>query len=334
MEGKTEATPEEKFRLIKEITQRDNNELNITWLCEMANVSRSGYYNWLKSKDNRDDKETRDRADFELILEAYRFRGYDKGRRGIYMRLLHMGIVMNQKKINRLMKKYNLFCPIRKANPYRRMAKALKTDAVSDNLVKREFREHGSGMILLTDITYLFFNHGQKAYLSVIKDAFTMQILAHATSESLEVDFVLETVNLLFEKHKADLHTDTILHSDQGCHYTSISFRQLLKDKELRQSMSRRGNCWDNAPQESFFGHMKDEISLKECETFEAVCYCIDDYIDYYNNERYQWKLAKLAPNQYADYIKSGIYPLSEVIQNPEQKQENSVDCIHPTENL
>ncbi len=287
MEGKTEAAPKKKFRLIKEITQRDNNELNITWLCEMACVSRSGYYNWLKSKDNRNNKETRDRADFELILGAYRFRGYDKGRRGIYMRLLHMGIVMNQKKINRLMKKYHLFCPIRKANPYRRMAKALKTDAVSDNLVKREFREHGPGMILLTDITYLFFNHVQKAYLSVIKDAFTMQILAYAASESLEVDFVLETVNLLFEKHKADLHTDTILYSDQGCHYTSISFRQLLKDKELRQSMSRRGNCWDNAPQESFFGHMKDEISLKECKTFEAVCYCIDDYMDYYNNERY-----------------------------------------------
>lgn len=323
MEGKTEAAPEEKFKLIKEITQRDNNELNITWLCEMSNVSRSGYYNWLKSKVNRDAKETQDRDDFELILEAYQFRGYDKGRRGIYMRLLHMGIVMNQKKINRLMKKYNLFCPIRKANPYRRMAKALKTDTVSDNLVKREFREHGPGMILLTDITYLFFNHGQKAYLSVIKDAFTMQILAYVASESLEVDFVLQTVNLLFKNHKADLHTDTILHSDQGCHYTSIFFRQLLKDKELRQSMSRRGNCWDNAPQESFFGHMKDVICLKECQTFEAVCCCIDDYMDYYNNERYQWKLAKLAPNQYAEYIKTGIYPLSGIIHNLEQKQEN-----------
>lgn len=68
--------------------------------------------------------------------------------------------------------------------------------------------------------------------------------------------------------------------------------------------MSRRGNCWDNAPQESFFGHMKDEISLKVCQTFESVCYYIDDYMDYYNNERYQWKLEKLAANQYAEYIK------------------------------
>jgi len=312
MERKTEATAEEKFKLMQEMTQRDNNELNISWLCEMACVSRSGYYNWLHSSEKRSDKDEQDRADFELILEAYKYRGYDKGRRGIYMRLLHMGVRMNQKKISRLMKKYNLFCPIRKANPYRRMAKALKTNAVYANLVKREFTEHGAGKILLTDITYLFYNHGCKAYLSVIKDACTKQVLSYVVSESLEVDFVLETVNLLIEKHGKDLRTDAILHSDQGCHYTSISFRQLVKDKELRQSMSRRGNCWDNAPQESFFGHMKDEIHLDRCINYDELRHEIDIYMDYYNNERYQWKLAKLAPNQYAEYLITGKHPLNE----------------------
>jgi len=312
MERKTEATAEEKFKLMQEMTQRDNNELNISWLCEMACVSRSGYYNWLHSSEKRSDKDEQDRADFELILEAYKYRGYDKGRRGIYMRLLHMGVRMNQKKISRLMKKYNLFCPIRKANPYRRMAKALKTNAVYANLVKREFTEHGAGKILLTDITYLFYNHGCKAYLSVIKDACTKQVLSYVISESLEVDFVLETVNLLIEKHGKDLRTDAILHSDQGCHYTSISFRQLVKDKELRQSMSRRGNCWDNAPQESFFGHMKDEIHLDRCINYDELRHEIDIYMDYYNNERYQWKLAKLAPNQYAEYLITGKHPLNE----------------------
>jgi transposase InsO family protein len=291
---------------------KDNNELNISWLCENAGVSRSGYYNWLKSENWHDIKDQKDEADFELILEAYKFRGFDKGRRGIYMRLLHMKIVMNPKKISRLMKKYNLLCPIRKANPYRRMAKALQTNAVTDNLVKREFREHGAGMILLTDITYLFYNHGCKAYLSVIKDAYTKQILAYKISNSLEVDFVLETVQMLLKNHGSELNTDVILHSDQGCHYTSISFRKLLKDKGLRQSMSRRGNCWDNAPQESFFGHMKDEIHLDKCDTFHALVVEIDDYMDYYNNDRYQWKLAKLSPNQYAEYLNTGIYPLKD----------------------
>lgn len=312
MEEKAEEIPEEKFRLIQEITQRDNNELNISWLCEMAGVSRSGYYNWLHSSDKRNDKDLKDKTDFESILTAYKFRGYDKGRRGIYMRLLHIGIRMNQKKISRLMKKFNLFCPIRKANPYRRIAKALKTDAVSDNLVKREFTEHGAGKILLTDITYLFYNHGCKAYLSVIKDGCTKQVLAYVPSESLEVDFVLTTVHLLIANHGNSLQTDVILHSDQGCHYTSISFRQLLKDKDLRQSMSRRGNCWDNAPQESFFGHMKDEIHIEKCSNFAELCAEIDNYMNYYNNDRYQWKLAKLAPNQYTEYLRTGKHPLSE----------------------
>jgi putative transposase len=309
MEKEIQAAPEEKFGLIQEMTSRDNNELNISWLCEMAGVSRSGYYNWLRSANTRTGKEEQDKKDFDLILVVYQFRGYDKGRRGIYMRLLHMGIRMNQKKIRRLMNKYHLLCPIRKANPYRRMAKALKTNAVSDNLVNREFIGHGAGKILLTDITYLFYN-GSKAYLSVIKDACTKQVLSYVASESLEVDFVLETVNLLIRRHGKDIQTDAILHSDQGCHYTSISFRQLLNDKELRQSMSRRGNCWDNAPQESFFGHMKDEIHLEQCHIFPEVCSEIDNYMDYYNNDRYQWELAKLSPNQYAEYLKTGEYPL------------------------
>ena len=290
--------------------QRDNNLLNIGWLCESAGVSRSGYHRWLDAIDIRNIKEEQDKNGFEQILEAYKFRGFDKGSRGIHMRLLNQGIRMNRKKIQRLMRKYNLKCKIRKANPYRRMAKAMKTDRVSENLVNREFQGHGPGMILLTDITYLFYNHGNKAYLSVIKDACTKQVMAYVTSESLEVDFVLETVNMLIHNHGISLSSETILHSDQGCHYTSISFRKLLKDKELRQSMSRRGNCWDNAPQESFFGHMKDEIHLERCRSFSDLNFEIDDYMDYYNNDRYQWGLAKLSPNQYATYLKTGEYPI------------------------
>lgn len=293
------------------MTERSKNLLNISWLCETSGVSRSGYYQWLNAIDTRKLKDEQDRRDFEIILEAYKFRGYDKGSRGIHMRLLNQGIQMNRKKIQRLMKKYGLKCPIRKANPYRRMVKAMKTDIVSANLVNREFEKHGPGKILLTDITYLFYNHGSKAYLSVIKDACTKQVLAYTLSQSLAVDFVLETVNTLIRNHSISLSNETILHSDQGCHYTSISFRQLLKDKELQQSMSRRGNCWDNAPQESFFGHLKDEIHLERCSSFSDLKSEIDDYMDYYNNDRYQWRLAKLSPNQYANYLKTGEYPIT-----------------------
>jgi len=283
---------------------RDNQLLNISWLCETAEVSRSGYYRWLNTVDTRNRKEERDKKYFELILVAYKFRGYDKGSRGIHMRLLNQGIRMNRKKIQLLMGKYRLKCPIRKANPYRRLAKTMKTNNVSENLVNREFQVHGPGMILLTDITYLFYNHGDKVYLSVIKDACTKQVMAYVASESLAVDFVLETVNMLIQDHGIAINSKTILHSDQGCHYTSL-FRQLLKDKKLRQSMSRRGNCWDNAPQESFFGHMKDEIHLERYNSFSDLNLEIDDYIDYYNNDRYQWRLAKTVTESICQLLKN-----------------------------
>ena len=103
---------------------------------------------------------------------------------------------------------------------------------------------------------------------------------------------------------------ETIIHSDRGVHYTSYKFIEIVKDSNFRQSMSRRANCWDNAPQESFFGHMKDEIDVSNCTDFCEVKDIIDDWIDYYNNERYQWDLAKLSPNEYYSYITTGIYPL------------------------
>ena len=318
-------TSANKFEIIHETINKANNTLPVTMLCEIAGVSRSGYYNWVASKEKRIEKEEQDRADFELILAAYTHRGYDKGAQGIYMRLLHMEppVVMNVKKIRRLMKKYGLICEIRKANPYRRMAKAIKTNNVADNLVKRQFEAYGPRMVLLTDITYIPYR-GIFAYLSTIIDAFTKQILSYVLSESLEVDFVLETVNQMVEKHGMALTTETIIHSDQGCHYTSCSFIQLVKDKGLRQSMSRRGNCWDNAPQESFFGGMKDHIKnkLKLCETFNEVKEIIDDWVDYYNNERYQWRLAKLSPNEYYDYIITGEYPLKDVIPSSKMDKE------------
>ena len=301
------------FEIIFNTINQSHNTMSVNTLCDMAGVSRSGYYAWVNAAATRELKEQQDRADFDLILTAYKMHGYSKGAKGIYMALLHMDppVIMNLKKIRRLMNKYNLSCPYRGPNPYRRMAKALKTSNVAANLLNREFEEYGPRIVLLTDITYLPYN-GTFAYLSTILDAFTKQILSYVLSPSLEVDFVLETINQLVENHGISLQTETIIHSDQGCHYTSHKFINILYDKKLRQSMSRKGNCWDNAPQESFFGHMKDHIrqKLSECQTFSEVKLIIDDYIDYYNNRRYQWQLAKLSPNEYYNFVTTGVYPL------------------------
>ena len=304
-----------KFEIINQTLKEEDNILNISSLCKIAGVSRSGYYRWIKTEEVRQKREQKDKADFELILKAYNHRGYSKGARSIYMCMLHweIPIVMNIKKIRRLMKKYGLECPIRKANPYRRMAKAIKTNNVADNILNREFTEHGARKVLLTDITYIPYNN-KFCYLSTIIDAYTKQVLSYTTSDSLEMDFVLETVKKLVKWHGISLSTETLIHSDQGCHYTSSSFIQLVNDNGLRQSMSRKANCWDNAPQESFFGHMKDEIDVSKSITYREVKSVIDDWIDYYNNERYQWQLAKLSPNEYYQYLITGIHPLKNII--------------------
>ena len=303
-------TPKIKYRIIQEAIQQDNNLLKISKLCEIAGVSRSGYYNWIASEPVRKVREETDLKEFELIVEAYRYRGYAKGVRGIYMRLLHMGIIMNVKKIRRLMHKYGLRCPIRKANPYRRLAAAMKTSNYAPNIVERNFKRWPR-KVLLTDITYLFYSD-LRCYLSTVLDAFTHEILAYSVSMSLKVDFVLETIDMLVMKHGCTLDDTTIVHSDQGCHYTSKAFIEKLKDARFVQSMSRRGNCWDNAPQESFFGHMKDEVAeiISKSRSFDAVKAQIEDWIDYYNRDRGQWELLKLTPCEFYDYLLTGVYPL------------------------
>ena len=300
----------ERFEAIRAALADRNNILTVKDLCELAGVSRSGCYNWVRSEKNKELREAKDRAAFEQILEAYRFRGYAKGVRGIHMRLLHMGIRMNVKKIRRLMRKYKLTCPIRKPNPYRRLQRSIRMGSTAENLINREFESHGPRAILLTDITYIPLC-GRFCYLSTILDACTKQVLAYAMSESLEVDFVLETVQLLVKHHGISLSKETVIHSDQGTHYTSLKFIQLVENSALRRSMSRRGNCWDNAPQESFFGHMKDELAseIPGWTSFEAAKASIDRWMDYYNNDRCQWDLAKLSPNEYYHYITTGEYP-------------------------
>jgi len=111
----------------------------------------------------------------------------------------------------------------------------------------------------------------------VIMDAYTKQVLSYALSPSLEVDFVLDAVDILIREHGVSLYAQAVIHSDQSCHYTSCKFIELVERNDLRRSMSRKGNCWDNSPQESFFGHMKDLIDLTGALSFDEVKAVIDD---------------------------------------------------------
>ena len=276
----------------------------VSYFCEVMEVSRSGYYNYFdeKSAKKRVAQHQADEVIKEIILKAYLFRGRKKGARQIKMTLQNQyGITYNLKRIRRIMKKFEIVCPIRKANPYRRMAKATKEHRTCQNVLQRNFKQGVAGKILLTDITYLPYKGGKRAYLSTVKDAETNEILAYEVSSSLSMEIAFNTLQKL-KKHR-HLTEDAFIHSDQGFHYTNPQFQALVKEMGLGQSMSRRGNCWDNAPQESFFGHFKDETNIKECETFEEVKREVKSYMIYYNHYRGQWNLKKLPPAKYRQQL-------------------------------
>lgn len=275
-------------------------------MCNCIGVSKSGYYNYFSNENKRMEKDKKDQEDFKWIMKAYKFKKRKKGSRQIKMVLDNeFDIHFNLKKIQRLMRKFGLKCPIRKANPYRRMMKATREHSTCDNLVNRIFKTGIPFNVLLTDITYLFYENNKKCYLSTIKDAETNEILAYYISENITLDMSIETVKLLHRKRTVTLSEIVVIHSDQGAHYTSPKFHNLLKKYNIQKSMSRRGNCWDNAPQESYFGHMEDELNLDTCFTFRDVCNEIKDYIEYYNNFRYQWNLKKMTPVQYRNHLLS-----------------------------
>ena len=171
------------------------------------------------------------------------------------------------------------------------------------NLLKRNFKQNIPGKVLLTDITYLFYGQGKKAYLSTIKDSSTNEVMAYHVSDRLTLDIATDTIRKLKKNRKIKLPKDAFIHSDQGTHYTSPIFQKLVRESGLGQSMSRRGNCWDNAPQESFFGHFKDEAYIKTCDTLEQLKNEIKQYMIYYNNYRYQWGLKKMTPVQYRNHL-------------------------------
>lgn len=277
---------------------------SIKYLCEIANITRSAYYAYLSNKEEHDTREKHDIQAKDIILKAFNYKGFKKGSRSIKMVLQNkFNIVFSRKKIQRIMRKFDIICPFRKPNPYKRMAKATKEHSVVKNKLNRNFKQEIPAKVLLTDITYLPYSNSHMAYLSTIKDASTNEILAYNISGSLEISLVLDTVNKLVTNKNIKLHKDAFIHSDQGSHYTSPKFQKLLKKCNIGQSMSRRGNCWDNAPQESFFGHMKDEVDYKSCTTLEEVKSVIRKYMTYYNNYRYQWNLKKLTPVQYRNQL-------------------------------
>lgn len=191
----------------------------IMHLCNVSGVSKSGYYRYLKSEDKRNAQEVKDLKLKVMILKAYEHRGYKKGSRSIKMVLeQEFNLVINRKCIQRIMRKYSIKCPIRKANPYRRMMKATREHKVVPNLLNRQFKQDVAGKVLLTDITYMPYSNSCMAYLSTIKDASTNEILSYHLSKRITLDIATETIEKLIRNNTQLLNSKAFVHSDQGAH--------------------------------------------------------------------------------------------------------------------
>lgn len=271
-------------------------------MCSLADVSESGYYKWLKSTDTRKVNLENELVDYQLIKEIFMQENETAGFRTIVMQLFQQyKIVMNHKKVIRIMNKYGLICKIRRKKFYGNTFNKQRIENTYGNLLNTTFDCTNPTTVFHTDITYIKYAHGRKtAYLSAIKDEATREIPAYAVSESLEIPFVINTLECL---KKVDLSLNAIIHSDQGTHYTSNAYKDKILELGLRGSMSRRGKCVDNAPIETFFGHMKDEIDFKKLDTYDKVVEAINVYIYKYNNLRPQWTLKKMTPVAYRNHL-------------------------------
>ena len=263
-------------------------------------MSKSGYYRWLKRSNDPDP----DWTDYLLIKEIFEHGKKKLGFRSIQMRLERRKIIMNHKKITRIMRKYQLITRIRRKNPYKMIMKKSLEHRTVENKLSRNFNQNVPFRILCTDITYLFFNH-RLAYLSVVKDIATGEVVAWHLTMHLEMSLVLKTMEELKKHDMMTTLRDVLIHSDQGFHYTNPQFIEQIKSLEMVQSMSRKGNCIDNAPIESFFGHLKDDVDYKNCKTFNDLHSVIKNYMNYYNNERQQWDLKKMTPVEYRNHLLS-----------------------------
>ena len=275
----------------------------VTGILSLVGISSSSYYSILSSESygkRQAEKDRQDEKDIEIIRKVMDYKRYKKGTRTICMMMKDVtGQYFNRKKIQRLMRKYDVSSGIRVSRQSRVEARKLLEQMKKPNLLKRGFFLHRPREVTLSDVTYLDYGNDLRAYGSAAIDPLTGRCLTFRISESNDLALALDTLDDVGRARTKG----AIFHTDQGTLYLNPSFQDKLKEMGYTQSMSKRGNCWDNAPQESFFGHFKDEVDYGSCSTIEELKTLVEEYVKYYNFERRQWDRNKMTPAEYEGYI-------------------------------
>ena len=259
-------------------------------MLKLSGIARSTYYYYLKHEDT--DKYEAEKLEITNIFNQHKGR---YGYRRIQTILRTKGYYLNHKTVFKLMKSLNLKGKQRKNDKYHSYKG--EVGKIADNLLKREFYAAKPFEKLTTDVTQ-FKVCDEKVYLSPVMDLFNREIISYSISTSPNLYQIREMLDGLFKKLPPD--ATPIVHSDQGWQYQHAEYQRLLKEHNITQSMSRKGNCMDNGAMENFFGRLKVEMFYGE--KFESANTFIEElkrYIDYYNNERISLKLKGMSPVQY-----------------------------------
>ena len=255
-------------------------------MCDFFGVSRAAYYAWAKRLDQPDPDADR----MVLVQEAYEasHQTYGYRRVQIWIQQKH-GITINHKAVLRLMNKLGIRSIARKRKAQKKLGQ-VESYHRYPNVLERKFTANRPNPKWVTDVTYIHTQQGW-AYLSTIKDLYDGFIVAHRFERHNSIGLVTKTLK---QARKNEEVTDgLILHSDQGHQYSSQAYFVLTNEYNITPSMSRRGNCWDNAPMENFFGHLKEEaIRRVKNPSFQQAKQIIDDYVYFFNYERCQNSLS------------------------------------------
>jgi putative transposase len=282
--------PEAVVQLVDEL----KNSFSVTFICECIGVSRPTYYRWRKRgpKENSELQsqiiEICKRHKFRVghrTVKAWLFRDYNKH--------------VNRNTVQRIMQKFKLQCRVK---PKRKKKTAGESNITVPNLLNQDFKATKPNEKWVTDITYLPFGRSMM-YLSCIMDLYNNEIIAYRISHTQDVSLVLNTLKDALEGRVAK---GVILHSDQGSQYTSYAFQNLAKENSITTSMSRKGNCFDNAVIESFHSTIKSEefySQPREFLTNSIVVEKVENFINYYNLIRLQKKLNYLSPIEYREQV-------------------------------
>lgn len=258
-------------------------------LCDISGVSRTAYYRFKNKPLRKVDPIEK------LIIDIYNKSLKRFGYRQIKSKLKSQyGLIVNHKKILRIMKEYSIKSIIRVKKRY----KTRHEYCFKGNILNREFQATKPGEKYVTDITYIP-TRRDMVYLCTVIDLFNNEPVAWKVSDKQDKSLSIDTIKMLSKK--VDL-SNSMIHSDQGVHYTNYEYVKLLERLNVKQSMSRKGNCWDNAKAESFFSHYKSEsikLMKNKIQDLNDVVQITDEYMKYYIEYRPQRKLGDMTPSSY-----------------------------------